>query len=86
MSAITFLLFLAALGLRLWRPQASAAGALRVFIWTLMSFVCGLSLLASAFSVWWPPTQWWSLVWSAATAVVLVLIAISNTRPEDWQH
>ena len=82
-SAITFILFLGALALFFWRPQAPAAIALRVLVWFGLSFLSGVALLASLFTVWWPPAQVWSVVWSGASVLVLLVVLISQTRPAD---
>ena len=42
-----FLMFLAALALQRWKPQATAARALRVLVWSALAFVSGLALLFS---------------------------------------
>ena len=84
-GALTFLLFLGALGLSRWKPQTSANTALRMLIWGLLSFLSSVALLFSLFTVWWPPTQVWAVVWSSAAVVVLLVIIVSNTQPADWQ-
>lgn len=83
-SAISFLLFLGSLALIFWKPQAAAATALRMLIWAGLGFLSVIALLFSLFTVWWPPAQVWSVIWSGAAVLFLVVIFVSQTRPTDW--
>ena len=83
-GALTFLLFLGSLALAAWRPRGSAAGALRMLVWAVFSFLSCAALLGGLFTVWWPPAQTWVIVWSAASVFVLAVILVSKTRISDW--
>lgn len=83
-SLITFLLFLASSSLLLWSPEAAAARALQVLVWSALGFATGIALLACLFTVWWPPAQSWALFWSGASAVALVFVVLTKSKPSDW--
>jgi hypothetical protein len=36
------------------------------------------------FTIWWPPTHSWAILWSLSAIALLVLIALGNTKPADW--
>ena len=79
-SQITFMLFLASLVLLFWKPEVTAAKALHVVLWGIMGFLCCLALLFALFTVWWPPTQTWSIVWCLAALAALASAAVSRTK------
>jgi hypothetical protein len=55
-----------------------------MLLWAILSALSCIALLFSLFTVWWPPTQTWSIVWSLAAMALLLLIALANTEPADW--
>ena len=78
-----FLMFLAALALQRWKPQATAARALRVLVWSALAFVSGLALLFSLLTLWWPPAHLWAVIWSGAALATLTFTAISHSAASE---
>ena len=70
-----FLVFLAVLAVLRWQPDAGAAKALRVVLWTALSAFAGLLLLFSLFTLWWPPAHVGAVFWSTAALMALVVAA-----------
>ncbi len=83
-SFLTFLLFAASLALLRWKPESKSTTGLRMVCWFALGFLAIVALLASLFTVWWPPAQGWAVVWSAGAVGVLALVAVSGSRPTDW--
>ena len=83
-SSTTFLLFLASVGLFLWRPQATGAKGLHLLLWSALLFFSSIALLFALFTVWWPPSHWLAVAWSLGALGVLALTATSRTEPRDW--
>jgi hypothetical protein len=81
---ISFVLFLSSLGLLIWKPQSAAASGSRMLVWAVFGFFVVIDVLFSLFTVWWPPTQTWSVVWSVAAAICLLIVLVSNTKATDW--
>ena len=55
-----------------------------MLLWAGLSFLSIIALLFTLFTVWWPPTQTWAVIWSLAAVALLVVSAVSNTKPTDW--
>jgi hypothetical protein len=81
---VSFLLFLSSLGLLIWKPRSAAASGSRMLLWAVLGFFVVIDVLFSLFTVWWPPTQTWSVVWSMAAALCLLIVLMSNTKATDW--
>lgn len=81
---VGFLLFLGALSL-LWKRQSHNGFGLRLVVWFVLSFASAILLLFALFSLWWPPADHWSVLWSGAALAVLVFIAIANASDAEWK-
>jgi hypothetical protein len=83
-SVIGFLMFVSSLGLCVWRPQSLALRGLHGVLWATLSFLASIDFLFSLSTVWWPPTQAWSVAWSSGAVLVLALTLASKTSLSDW--
>jgi hypothetical protein len=83
-SFLTFFLFAASMALLRWKPASKATTGLRMVSWFALGFLAIVALLASLFTVWWPPAQTWAVIWSAGAVAVLAMVAVSGSSPTDW--
>ena len=70
-----FLVFLAVLAVLRWQPDAGAAKALRVVLWTALLAFSGLLLLFALFTLWWPPAHVGAVFWSTGALIALAAAA-----------
>jgi hypothetical protein len=55
-----------------------------MIVWAALGFCSCIAFVFALFTVWWPPTQVWAVVWSFSAITLLLLIALANTKPADW--
>lgn len=75
---LTFLLFVGAVVLQLWRPEGTSMAWVRALVGGALAFLSGIALLFSLFTVWWPPTMGWAVMWSGASVGLMAFNALSS--------
>jgi hypothetical protein len=79
-------LFASAVGLFAWRPDGRLFRVLHFLLWGLVFMGALVGVVFSLFTLFWPPTKHWALVWSCGALVALFMTAVSRGAPSftEW--